>query len=41
MSLSLSVVIPVYNEVENIDVLVRRVVEACTPLPNKWEVVLV
>ena len=41
MSMSVSIVIPVYNEVENIDVLVKRVTMACDPLPNEWEVVLV
>jgi undecaprenyl-phosphate 4-deoxy-4-formamido-L-arabinose transferase len=41
VSLSVSIVIPVFNEVENIDVLVRRVVESCEPLPNEWEIVLV
>jgi len=41
MSMSVSIVIPVFNEVENIDVLVRRVTESCELLPNEWEVVLV
>lgn len=41
MSMSVSIVIPVYNEVENIDVLVKRVTMACDLLPNEWEVVLV
>ncbi len=41
MSMSVSIVIPVYNEVENIDVLVKRVTTACESLANAWEVVLI
>lgn len=41
MSMTVSIVIPVYNEVENIDVLVTRVTAACEQLQNEWELVLV
>ena len=41
MSMSVSIVIPVFNEVENIDMLVKRVVDAAQPLENAWEIVLV
>ena len=41
MSLSVSIVIPVFNEVENVDTLVQRVSAACGQLENEWEIVLV
>ncbi len=41
MSLSVSIVIPVFNEVENIDTLVQRVTSVCAGLANTWELVLV
>jgi len=41
MSESVSVVIPVYNEIENLDALLERVVSTCENLPNPWEVILV
>ncbi|MCP4839249.1 MAG: glycosyltransferase [Planctomycetes bacterium] len=41
MNMSVSIVIPVYNEAENIDALVRRVSEACNELNGPWEVILV
>ena len=37
MSESVSVVIPVYNEIENLDALLERVVSTCEDLPNPWE----
>ncbi|MDE0889460.1 MAG: glycosyltransferase [Phycisphaerales bacterium] len=41
MNESVSVVIPVYNEIENLDTLLERVVSTCEKLPNPWEVILV
>jgi undecaprenyl-phosphate 4-deoxy-4-formamido-L-arabinose transferase len=41
MNESVSVVIPVYNEIENLDNLLERVVSTCERLPNPWEVILV
>ena len=41
MSLSVSIVIPVYNEVENIDTLVRRVIDSCNELNRPWEAIFV
>jgi undecaprenyl-phosphate 4-deoxy-4-formamido-L-arabinose transferase len=41
MNDSVSVVIPVYNEIENLDTLLERVVSTCEKLPNPWEVILV
>ena len=41
MSLPVSIVIPVFNEVENVDTLVQRVSAACGQLENEWEIVLV
>ncbi|MDP7029167.1 MAG: glycosyltransferase [Phycisphaerales bacterium] len=41
MSMSVSIVVPVFNENENIDQLVQRVVTAAEPLENEWELVLV
>ena len=41
MSESVSVIIPVYNEIENLDALLERVVSTCEKLPNPWEVILV
>ena len=41
MSLSISIVVPVYNEIENIDTLVDRLVTACGTLAQPWEVILV
>ncbi len=41
MSLSISIVVPVYNEIENIDTFVDRLVTACGTLAQPWEVILV
>lgn len=41
MNLSVSVVVPVFNEIENIDVLADRLIEACTALDHPWELILV
>ncbi|MCH2136092.1 MAG: glycosyltransferase [Phycisphaerales bacterium] len=41
MSMSVSVVVPVYNEIENIDTLVERLLSACGELPHRWELILV
>lgn len=38
---SLSVIIPVYNEQDNIPLLYRAVIEALQPLKNVWEIVFV
>lgn len=37
----LSVVVPMYNEAENVEPLVRRVDEALTDYPHPWELILV
>jgi undecaprenyl-phosphate 4-deoxy-4-formamido-L-arabinose transferase len=41
MSLSVSVVVPVFDESGNIAALVQRVVRTCSSLPNRWELLLV
>ncbi len=41
MNMNVSVVIPVFNEVENVDTLVQRVTSVCSSMSNPWEVVLV
>lgn len=41
MTPSVSIVVPVFDESSNIEPLVRRVVAACSGLPNRWELILV
>jgi undecaprenyl-phosphate 4-deoxy-4-formamido-L-arabinose transferase len=41
MTMSISIVIPVYNEVENVDALVHQVVTTCQSMDNPWEIILV
>ncbi|MCH2143278.1 MAG: glycosyltransferase [Phycisphaerales bacterium] len=41
MTMSLSIVVPVYNEVENIDTLVHQIMEHCAPMNRRWELILV
>ena len=38
---SISLVIPVYNEEENLPLLNNKITEALTPIPRSWEVVYV
>ena len=41
MTMSLSIVVPVYNEVENVDTLVHQIMEHCEPMDRPWELILV
>ena len=38
---TVSIIVPVYNEIENLDALLERVVSTCETLPNPWEIILV
>jgi len=41
MTMSVSIVIPVFNEIENVDGLVDRVTTMCDAISNPWELILV
>ncbi|MCH2140612.1 MAG: glycosyltransferase, partial [Phycisphaerales bacterium] len=41
MTMSVSIVIPVFNEIENVDALVDRVTTMCDAISNPWELILV
>ena len=41
MTPSVSIIVPVFNEIDNIDTLTGRVIAACKGLPNDWELLLI
>ena len=41
MNGTVSIIVPVYNEIENLDALLERVVSTCETLANPWEIILV
>jgi undecaprenyl-phosphate 4-deoxy-4-formamido-L-arabinose transferase len=41
MTQTVSIVVPVFNEIDNIDALTDRVVDACRGMSNGWELLLI